>query len=338
MKRFLSLGLTLLLLFACTAAPLTPPAPEEPKTPEEPELPVEPAFRSKFDGNGLDKESYKAVAVMIGNTSEARPQSGLSQADVVYEIMMEGMSITRLMAIFGSEYPEKVGPIRSIRIPFVQKLDEWDVAIAHYGGAETGKGDALSLLETIDVPIRFDGVKGINTAYFWRDSARKAPHNAYMNLAKAIQKVPVMDIRKHFIFNPAAELSGDEVSTLKIRFASSNTVRYDYDPEGERYLRSVNDEQQFDALNDEPLAATNLILQTVPYRIVESVGYVLTDFTGSGKADYYIGGQHIEGTWEKPDKGDVTVYYDANHQEIELLPGSTWIEVILKDSTKVTTE
>lgn len=337
MKRFLWFGLSLLLLFGC-AAPETPVTPEVPETPEEPKPPAEPAFRSKFDGSGLDKETYKAVAVMIGNTSEARPQSGLSQADVVYEIMMEGMSITRLMAIFGSEYPEKVGPIRSIRIPFVQKLDEWDVAVAHYGGAETGKGDALSLLETIDVPMRFDGVKGINTAYFWRDSARKAPHNAYMNLSKAIQKVPVMTIRKHFTFNPEAKLSGDEVSTLKIRFASSNIVRYDYDPEGQRYLRSVNDEQQFDALNDEPLTATNLILQTVPYRIVEKVGYVLPDFTGSGKADYYIGGQHVEGTWEKPKSTDVTVYYDANHQEIELLPGSTWIEVVLKDSTKITAE
>lgn len=338
MKKILLSMLSLLILFGC-AQPLPQPEEEIPEEeiPEE-EVIVEPAFRSKFNGEGLDVEEYKAVAAMIGNTSEARPQSGLSLADVVYEIMMEGLSITRLMAIFSSEYPEKVGPLRSIRIPFVQKLDEWDIGIAHYGGAQTGLGDALTLLGSIKVPIRFDGVKGYNTEYFWRDSARKAPHNAYMNLAEAIDEVPVMEIKKHFTFDPKAEYEGTSAKTVNIRYTSSIRVKYEYDAEVEKYTRYFNEVEQIDAYNDEPIQVTNVIIQTVPYKMVEDVAYVLVDFNGSGPAEYYIKGVRIEGTWEREDSKSVTVYYDLDHNEIKLQPGNTWIHVALKNSTKVTFE
>ena len=72
-----------------------------------------------FDGSETDDQTYQAVAVMIGNTSEARPQSGLSMADIVYEISVETMTITRYMAIFEGEFPEKVkvfAPIANVPV------------------------------------------------------------------------------------------------------------------------------------------------------------------------------------------------------------------------------
>ena len=135
----------ILLLAACS----TPTPEPEPMLVAPESEPIEVFNRNVFDGSRKDDNVYNAIAIMISNIAEARPHSGLSMADIVYEISVETMTITRYMAIFEGEFPTKVGPIRSVRIPFVNKLDEWDIAFAHFGGASTGKGDAMTLLEKI---------------------------------------------------------------------------------------------------------------------------------------------------------------------------------------------
>jgi hypothetical protein len=111
-------------------------------------------------------------------------------ADIVYENAVETYAITRFLAIFASEHPTKVGPVRSSRIPFVRMVQEWNLPYAHYGSAATGQGDAKSLVESLDIPIRFDGHRGINDEFYSRDKSRKAPHNAYFNAKDALVKIP----------------------------------------------------------------------------------------------------------------------------------------------------
>lgn len=320
-KKILIISLLFFLLGAC-AQEVEEPEPEliEEPTPE-PETNV-------FNGSVTDDQTYQAVAVMIGNTSHARPQSGLSMADVVYEISVETMTITRYMAIFEGEFPEKVGPIRSIRLPFVTMLDEWDVGIAHFGGASKGEGDAMSALEAMYVPIRYDGVLNINTDYFWRDDTRIAPHNAYMNLSEASEDLPDMWPREHFNFVDEYTYVGEEATEIDINYTPSIRNGYKYDSSINRYVKSLNDEECIDEYNDEPVIVTNIVVQHADHKMVEEAQYVLVNFFYAGDAEYFIGGKHIKGKWVKDFRGDTTHFLDLEGNPMPFLNGNTWIHIV----------
>lgn len=106
---------------------------------------------------------------MIENTAAARPQSGLSLADIDYEITMDGWIISRMLAMFGTNHPTKVGPIRSARLHFVNLMEEWKLPFTNFGSASTGEGDELTILKLINLLIRFDGDKGLNDEFYSRD-------------------------------------------------------------------------------------------------------------------------------------------------------------------------
>ncbi len=327
--RRLMLTLTTLCLLAACAPTVTveeEPIVEEPIVEEIEEVIVWP-YTEALTGLGSHEETTKAVAVMLGNTSEARPQSGLSQADIVYEIMVE-YQVTRLMAIFSSQFPDKVGPMRSVRMPFVQKVEELKIGIAHFGGASVGLGDALGYLEKVKPPIRYDGVKGINTAYFSRDSARKAPHNAYMNLEDAIDIAPDMslDVLRYQDQDRETNTDGENLSII---YSKGFHASYIYREDEKKYQRYHNEQEQIDLNNDQAILVTNIIVQHVKHRTAEQVGYVLVDFVGSGKAEYYIQGNRYEGVWERATLKDRTIYKDASGQEMLFQPGNTWIQVVL---------
>jgi len=327
MKKLLT-SLLIFTLVACTPVVEVPEEVIEEPIEEEEEI-VYP-YVSIYTGLGSMTESNKAIAVMIGNTSEARPQSGLSLADVVYEIRVEG-GITRLMAIFSSQFPEKVGPIRSIRIPFVQKVNEWKIGIAHYGGASTGLGDALGLLAKSKPVIRYDGVKGINNEFFFRSSDRDAPHNAYIKLDEAVVKAPTMKLTEKFEYTEDP-IQGSEQLDFDIIYESYYSINYSFDEETLKYTRSINDEFQIDAYNDEPIQVKNIIVQYVSHLYVEAVDYVLVDFSKNGKAENFIEGNHFSGTWEYNVDTKSTEYYDETGNSVKLRPGNTWIQVALKDT------
>lgn len=332
MLRKFIMSVVVIFLIAGCSAPVEEPVEEE--IIEEPVV----IFRDVFNGSIIEEGTQSpGIAVMIGNTSEARPQSGLSLADVVYEISVETMMITRYMAIFSSSLPNKVGPIRSVRMPFVTMLDEWDVAIAHYGGSNVGKANAMDVLEAMWVPIRYDGVMGINTDYFSRDPNRPAPHNAYMNVEKAALKFPDMWPREHFVFNEEAIHEGNEVTEINIDYTPSIRNGYVYDAELNRYEKFLNGRAHIDDYTDESIYVTNIVVQYADHSIVESAQYVLVNFYYAGEAEYFIGGKHIKGTWEKDNRNDYTHFLDENGDPIEFLPGNTWIHVV-HDKAKISYE
>lgn len=326
-KKIMMILILLGLFLGCSKVEV--PVVEEPVVEE----PVKDTM-NRLNGSYIEEQKYEAVAVMIGNTSHARPQSGLSLADIVYEISVETMTITRYMAIFSSEFPDKVGPIRSVRVPFVIMLHEWDIGFAHFGGASVGEGDALSLLEDTYVPIRYDGVLGINTEYFSRDSSRVAPHNAYMDLEAASKELPNMSPRSHFPFNKDALYSGDAATTVKINYTNDIRNGYVYDETLGRYEKYLNDAPQIDDYTDESIYVTNVIVQHADHRMVEKAQYVLVNFFYSGVAEYFIQGQHMTGKWVKDFTDDTTHFLDAEGNPIELLPGNTWIHIV-PESAKI---
>lgn len=346
MRKLILLVMSLSLFFILACSPQQEEI-DEPKEPDpvtqQPEIIIEPKHknRSIFNGKGINEEqntnTYQAFGIIIENTSSARPQSALGLADIVYENAVETYSITRFLAIYASEHPAKVGPVRSSRIPFVRMIQEWGLPYAHFGSAATGQGDAKSLVESIDVPIRFDGHKGINHEFYSRDSARKAPHNAYFNAEDALVKIPELEYEKLFDFDESSNIDQQDASTVSFRYSSGNQVRYAYDSENKNYLRFINDKPMLDAYMNEQIRVTNIIALHAPHTTAESVQYVLVDFLGEGKAEYFVNGKYEEGSWKKASYEERTEYFDSAGNPIVLLPGNTWIQVV-HDKVKITIE
>lgn len=317
--------------------------PEEPvdniQEEEEEEPEEKPAFRSVFNGKEIneDDNTYQAFGIMIENSAPSRPHSAIGLADIVYETAVETYTITRFMAIFASEHPTKVGPVRSARMPFVRMIQEWGLPYAHYGSAATGQGDAKSLIESLDIPIRFDGHQGINSEFYSRDNARKAPHNAYFNAEDALAKLPDLEYEKHFDFNETTNIDEEDISMLSLRYSSNNQVKYEYDSENKNYLRFINNEPMMDAYMDEQIRVSNIIALHAPHTSAESVQYVLVDFVGEGKAEYFVNGKYEEGTWKKASYDDKTEFFDSEGNPILLLPGNTWIQVV-HDNVEISKE
>ncbi|HZK35074.1 MAG TPA: DUF3048 domain-containing protein [Bacillota bacterium] len=305
------------------------PAPTEP-VPTPTPMGAEYIYHSIFNGAGMneDKKTYQAFAIIIANTAAARPQSAIGLADIVYENAVETYTITRFLAIFASESPTKIGPVRSSRIPFVRIAQEWGLPYAHFGSAATGQGDAKSLVESIGLPRRFDGHQGINDEFYSRDKARKAPHNAYFNAKDAMVMIPDLEYKKPFDFDKASNIEEQDINALSLRYSKSNLVRYEYDSENKNYLRYINNQPMLDAYIDGQIRVTNIILLHAPHKMVEKAHYVLVDFLGEGKAEYFVNGKYEEGSWKKASYSDKTEYFDSQGNPIVLLPGNTWIQVV----------
>src|SRR5690554_5767081 len=329
MKKIILLSVFVLFLSACSSnsSEVNDPVDE---TPQDEEPIVEISNRSIFNGQEIDDEqdTYQALGIMISNSAEARPHSGIGLADIVYEIAVETYNITRFMAIFASEHPTKVGPVRSARIPFVRMIQEWNLPYAHYGSAKTGAGDAESLIKQINVPIRFDGHRGINNEFYFRSSDRRAPHNAYFNSEAALKKIPELEYEKHFDFDEESNVDQSDVTYLSLRYSSYNPVHYEYDAENQNYKRFIHNKPMMDVYTDSQITVKNIIVLHAPHSMVERAQYVLVDFVGTGKAEYFVNGKYEEGTWKKASYNDVTEFYDSEGEPIVLLPGNTWIQVV----------
>lgn len=300
--------------------------------------------RNRFDGTPLEAgetQDYKAVAVMVNNSTVARPHSGLSEADVVYEVIKEEYYETRFMALFEGEFPETVGPLRSIRVPFVILFNEWQSALVHYGGSGSVGQDgtknpdsvnALDMLPKIYVPYRMDAVAGLNDEYFFRSNDKPAPHNAYISLEEASKEFPVVWARDHFLFDEVEyDNSEDSAQSITIDYPteSENKVGYVYNPDTKQYDRFINDKAHMDALYDKQISATNVIVQYAEHTQVKV--YVLVEFKYRGKADYFIDGKHISGYWVKDFEDDITRWYTDEEELLIIQPGNTWIQIVPTD-------
>ncbi len=263
------------------------------------------------------------VAVSIGNNQSARPQSGLGQADVVYEVHAEG-GITRYLAIFHSQAPEIVGPIRSARPYLALLAKEWGAIFAHCGG------------DPKDIePIREWKVADADEFHrgdlFWRDSTRVPPDNLYAavdNLRKAVSS-PLPAPTPRWEFQPSAD---EPVPGLRIDYGYKYIAEYRYLEEAGEYIRYVTDGantlQQKDRHSGEPVLVSNIIVQFAPSKVVYSDGGLVIDLIGEGKASYLLGGHLAEGTWKKTAVEEPTMFYDEDGATVRLAPGQTWIQIV----------
>jgi len=270
----------------------------------------------------------RPIAVLINNLKPARPQSGLQEADIIWEVLAEG-GITRLVAIFQSTNESEVviGPVRSNRPYFIDIADSYNAVIAH-AGAST---DAYGILQKQKKPY-LDEISNAGPAY-WRSKDRKAPHNLYTNLAKLREQ---MDKKS---YNNEATIKGyayeyeneqqqlGEIKKLDVKFQlDSYKVSYELDEENKQYIRFVNNEQHKDKDTDQVLGAKNLVFLQTKHTVLDSEGRLEVDLKSGGEAIVISEGYMKEVKWIKAEDGMIRFTQDG--EEVKFMPGKTYFHVL----------
>lgn len=270
------------------------------------------------------------LGVIIENHTEARPQSGLSKADIVYEALAEG-GITRFLAIFLQE-DTILGPVRSNRPYYIDWLSEYDAAYAHVGGSPEGQAR-----------VKAYGIKDLDqfrvgSPTYQRSSNRRAPHNVYTTTQKLREAAASRGYKKgadivswkFFDEEPQRELRPASAS-LKLGFLGTfgYNVEWRYNPETNSYLRFNSGAAHIDATTKSQLEVKTVIVETVNKRLDPS-GHsrLFMDTVGSGKLRVFLNGIVIEGSWKKDSRTARTQFFDANGGEIKLNRGKIWVDII----------
>nr|MDD6335202.1 DUF3048 domain-containing protein [bacterium] len=272
--------------------------------------------------------AYNPVAVMIEESSAARPQVNLSQADVVYELKVEG-GFTRMMAIFNDNLPEKVGYVRSMRIYFARLATEWDPVLVHYGGPSGDSSiNIYQYIKNKTWRAWVDGMQYDGTSYVWRDTSRKAPSNALANIKLAAAKATSSPKWVHAYSFTDTPYSGPTAHTVSFNM-DMKKYQYRYDAATNSYKRFLDGKAFMDGATGTQLSPANVIIQYTKHTLVgNAANHKLIDVIGQGKCQVFSGGVAIQGTWKKGSEQEQTRFYDANGQEIKLQRGSTFIHFV----------
>jgi hypothetical protein len=323
------LTLTVTLTAACsnqTAAPnggANPPQTQPVST--APADAPSPVFTAPLTGLPIKEESKKRVVlVMVNNHSKARPQSGLDKADIVYELLEEGL-ITRFMAFYQSQSPEVVGPVRSIRPYNVDISEGFDSIISHAGGSVT----ALSMLRAGSY-ADMDEIYSYSKAY-WRVKTRKAPHNLYTSIDKlrkgAEEKGYAAEgtIPSFHFMKESDQVQGEPGTSIHVTYSKRNTAGYEYDEISKQYKRFTAEKPHRDKETGKQLTATNVLVIGARHRTIDREGRLEIDSNGPGDGYLFQHGKAMRITWERKD-GAIRAY--RNGTEMLLYPGTTWINVV----------
>ncbi|MWC31102.1 DUF3048 domain-containing protein [Paenibacillus sp. MMS18-CY102] len=321
-----------------TDAPVTAPIDEGNKTPEQKPETAEPpaatgAFSAPLTGLPLEKEAVqRPMAVMVNNYKAARPQSGLTQADVIWEVLAEG-GITRLVAIFqSSESKEPIGPIRSIR-PYLIELGELYHGVLVHAGASN---DAFAILQR-QHKQDLDEITNAG-AYFYRDKTRKAPHNLYSTLEKMHagaekRKYESSVAIPSFTFADGGAGTYDGPATkLDIHFLMKDyKVSYAYDAARKVYLRSINDAPHIDLNNKEQLSAPNVVVLGAKHQVYDDYGRLKVDLSSGGPAILFQNGQEVTCEWKRAGKDVIRIMKDG--KELPFIPGKVYYHIVPNNPT-----
>jgi hypothetical protein len=279
----------------------------------------------------------RPIVVMIENHHLARPQSGLNQADLIYEVLAEG-DITRFIAVFQSQSPKTIGPVRSIRPYFVELGNAINGILVHAGWSQ----DAMDAMLAKKVN-HLDELYGDGDAY-WRSSDRKPPHNLYTSIEKINKRIAARKFRTNgdpisYVYEPIATSQQNsttedanakntrekQATRVQIPYQNGYQVSYQYQAEKNIYVRSMNNQAHLDRESSQPLIASNVIVVEAPHKILDEVGRRAVNVMGPGKGAIFQNGMTQKITW-KLHNGLIRAY--VNEQEVSMVPGVTWVQIV----------
>ena len=273
-----------------------------------------------------------AVVIKIDNIDAARPQTGIDQADVVYEELVEG-GLTRLAAIFQSQYPTTVGPVRSGRLTDEGIADDLNGPVFAYSGT-----NAVFLPILRSQPLT-DADDGNRPGFFWRMPWAVSPHNLYTNAA-ALATASSTHTAPHplFFYHAGHTAFGgagmQPAAGVNIGFPAA-FVGWTYNGKTALWYRSQNGTPDM-VRNGPQLTASNIVIEFIPY----STSLMATgeggppapipagNMVGTGTAWVLSAGHVVKGTWSRPNLTTVTTFKDAKGAQFRLTAGKTWVELV----------
>ena len=282
---------------------------------------------SRLSGLQVAPELNKrpVTGIMIENSPDARPQSALNSAGIVYEAIAEG-GITRFLALFEDTQPDYIGPVRSVRPYYLDFLMPFDAPVAHVGGAPQALADIRSL-----------GIKDLdefaNAGAYQRIPTRYAPHNVYTSTAD----LDALNQKKGFTsstftsFPRKKDEPSAQPTARSIDFAISSylyNAHYDYDPASNSYKRSEGGKPHTDEKSGAQLEP-KVVIALVMGRGIDGDGQH-TDYTTTGSGHMYLfqDGTVAEGNWSKADRKSQFVFTNLTNQPLKLNAGQTWISIV----------
>ena len=306
-------------------------------------------------------EKHRPLGIMIENHQEARPQSGLSSADVIYEAVAEG-GITRFLAIYYCNGAENVGPVRSARTYFLDFISEYGSSplYVHVGGAnQPGPADSLSQIEDYGwVGLNDLNQFSIGFPTFWRDYDRlghpvSTEHTMYSTTEKLLQfaaakrKLDSKDEDGVLWDKGFVPYSFKEDSPVAQRPSAQNIhlefwtkdpdygIDWIYEPTSNIYKRNNGGKPHTDINNKKQLTTKNIVVlkmvETHAFDGYENNQHLLYRTKGVGLAHIFIDGKEAVGTWRKDTRTAKTLLFDNTGLPIKFNKGTIWFEILPTD-------
>lgn len=261
------------------------------------------------------------VIAKIDNTPSARPQLGLEDADIVFEVLVEG-GVARLLAVFQSNIPVEIGPVRSGREVDPKIIEPFGAMMAYSGGQDF----IVSRIRAVSADV---GLPRLGDAAYYRAPDRPAPYDVVLRTSDVID-TQVGGLENGFLFGELE--ASPKVPALEVIVSQSNFNEARYAYEDGQYLRSIGENPHEDT-NGDQIVATNVVVLFVEVLATgrtDSAGAAVPDYdvVGSGEVIVFRDGVGIEGTWNRASTSDMFAFVDPEGVPIPLAPGNTWVEVV----------
>ena len=269
-----------------------------------------------------------AVSVKVGNTADAHPQYGIAAADVVYEEVVDG-GITRLVAVYNSQAPDRVGSVRSVRPTDPSILWPLRGVFAFSGG------NAYELASLVGAPVTSLDETTAGSMMF-RVSDRPAPHNLYAHVDQMYDRCedppppPLFAYRSGLI-----AAAGDPVASVGVGFGRGYDVSWEWDAGSGAWLRTIFSQPDLDP-GGTRLGVANVVVMQVDYVPDPTGNTTEAAMLGSGPLSVFSDGKVLTGTWSRPDETRPAQLVDAARNPILLTPGRTWVELLPTGAPLVT--
>ncbi|OPJ56241.1 DUF3048 domain-containing protein [Alkalithermobacter paradoxus] len=274
-----------------------------------------------FTGENIEDEKIPFFAI-LENSKMARPHSGLSYADIVFETLVEG-GITRYIALFSDDI-HKIGPVRSTR-PYIQDITiAFDIPFAHCGGSNV----AIEMIQRRNLKSMNEMY---NSSYFFRSKDRKAPHNLYTSSDKLRDFIVERGYTSRYNFNMDFEENIDTSldSATNIKITPSKYTYSEFKYEDGKYFRFQDGKEDIDNLNNKQINVSNvLVLFTDIKDLNNESKHVDVRILGRGNGLLFKGGKVEKVIWVKESLND---HFDIRNEQgmrVKLLKGNSWVYIV----------
>ena len=264
------------------------------------------------------------AVVKIDNVNPARPQWGLSAADMVFVEEVEA-GLTRIAAVYNSSMPNKVGPVRSARISDLEIMEQFGTPAFAYSGAQQ------KFLPLIDQANLINASHGLNGKFYSRQTDKNAPHNLTVDLGALVSSLTGISGAKDmgWTFSDVPATGGTTTNSFSAKWPASR-VGAQWDGTNNAWVIALDNQPASDAVTNQPMFAKNIIVQYVE-QLADS-GFQdksgnktpLIESVGAGKAILMRDGQRFEANWSRPTAISPTTY-TVGATNYVFAPGQTWV-------------